>query len=1196
MTVFSQINELVSLPLDLELKKTMDAIETNTVIPGSFLKRVFLKDEISLLVYFTQIENSFIFCICIQEYDHTNKWINNLIHEGSYYDISDGLFHYCMDMIRMRENRVIILSQQLHGRMIIINIIDFFDNYTKYVKCTFYIKLINQMMHVNSRYSLIFKYKDTLGLQFENMNGESGFIIFGYFNSTDPKQINNIKKDGLEYSIELNNYLFLQSNIFGYEIRGIKIITVPETDSGLYFISNNTKNVVKANDILDYNTKIYLFFSKDILLKGKYIFKFAGVLEEANYDKYAEYKDDIYFNGENYYEEPTDEQLEMYKDFYNENRNLNIIGKASLVQINILENIKVFCDKENDNFCLKSNNGKCITCGKGRFYDVENANEVTQSLIGENYYFDDDKNVFIKCHKRCRRCSHEYNIINMQCDECLNSTYFFLRDNNCLEKSECEKNFYYDSNFDLFCLNKSIYCPDFKPFELKSTKECIEKCDFEELNEKCDPTNNIKSINITHNLLLENIKLLNLEQRLINDKEKIIIEGDNVTFIFTTPEIEEKELYEHINSTTVLLKECESILKSKNSINNDIPLIILKIETLDNHSDYLNLNFEILNPLNFSQKLDLNECERSSIEVRLPIKMKGYHSDLIEYSKGKGYNIFDSNDRFFHDICSVFIYNNSDISLSERKALIDLSNETFCIENCNFRSIDVYTMRSICDCNVKNNNESLIRDNNSNSNISDDLYSYLKTTIDFSKATNIRVIKCVSIIFNVNTLKKNYGFYLMLFTNIFNIILFIVSSTGTIDKSLNYFSNKVLSQIKEVYKDENIEESKDKEKTDDKNENEGEKKNENEGEKKNENEGEKKNENEGEKKNENEGEKNDENKNNKSKNILKLNSKRKNMNNNEANAIENNPDLSSRPIVITQQTDKIQDEKGNNNEIIKDNLNIKITEEVKEPKEDEYEKKIKELKSKNDNQYYLAMLIKNIDFDKRKNYLSDNELNDLPYIFALKIDNRQKGEYYWSLLKEKNKVISIFLNNEDYNISTIKISLFILTFNLSFTVNALFFNDEAIYQINQEQGSYNLNNQISRVVYSAIISTVIIFIGEYFALTSGNIFKLRNIKTFKEAEEFSKSDIGKIKFKSFLFFCIALALNLLFLYYITAFCAVYSIIQTIMISDSLISFLLSISYTLLLTLIPPIIRNISLKKNSKFMKLLYILSWLIAFV
>ena len=47
-----------------------------------------------------------------------------------------------------------------------------------------------------SVYSLLFKYKDLLGFAIENNEGINGFILFGYYNSTDPRQIYNIKKDG----------------------------------------------------------------------------------------------------------------------------------------------------------------------------------------------------------------------------------------------------------------------------------------------------------------------------------------------------------------------------------------------------------------------------------------------------------------------------------------------------------------------------------------------------------------------------------------------------------------------------------------------------------------------------------------------------------------------------------------------------------------------------------------------------------------------------------------------------------------------------------------------------------------------------------------------------------------------------------------------------------------------------------------
>ena len=65
----------------------------------------------------------------------------------------------------------------------------------------------------------------------------------------------------------------------------------------------------------------------------------------------------------------------------------------------------------------------------------------------------------------------------------------------------------------------------------------------------------------------------------------------------------------------------------------------------------------------------------TNIEIRIPMAFKSYIMDLILEARKLGYNIFNLNDSFYNDICSVFSYNNSDISLSERKNLLDLSDE-----------------------------------------------------------------------------------------------------------------------------------------------------------------------------------------------------------------------------------------------------------------------------------------------------------------------------------------------------------------------------------------------------------------------------------------------------------------------------------------------------------------------------------------
>ena len=603
-------------------------------------------------------------------------------------------------------------------------------------------------------YPSIFKYKSIIGYQYSDTKQANGFILFGYFNSTDPKQIFDIKKEGLNYIINISNYLNLQSNIFKYEIKGVKIIEIPNPyESGLYFVSNVTKNIIKKNDLLELNTEISLRFAYNgKLKKGNYFFKFAGILQEPTFDTLNNYSDSIFryvdMGLKNYQINQT------YKDIYDERRNINIMGRVALIQINILNDIVVFCDKKYDESAIKNQEGKYLTCGEGKFYDIENANEITQMTPGINYFFDAKKNVFIKCHEKCKTCSREYNLTNMNCDKC--HELYFIRNDNCLEISKCKNNYYYDNNLELHCITGNISCPDFKPYENINTKECIENCNIDEFNNICNPTNNLIAINETKKKILENHIYLDLEKKLLKNKEKYLIRGNNVSFIFSTTEIEKKELNINYNSSTIILGECENILKLNYFLPKDKPIPILKIETFNNHSNNIDIYYELYNPYILSQKLNLNFCSQYYAEIRYPFSFKKYKMDLIQKTINLGYNIFDLNDSFYNDICSVFTYNNSDRSLSERKTLLDLSDEILCPNNCNYSNYDVKTLRIICMCKITNNsNDSNSLDIlNDDSNVEKkDFFGILTNNIkniDISKSSNIIVVKCFSIIFRKN--------------------------------------------------------------------------------------------------------------------------------------------------------------------------------------------------------------------------------------------------------------------------------------------------------------------------------------------------------------------------------------------------------------------------------------------------------------
>ena len=97
-----------------------------------------------------------------------------------------------------------------------------------------------------------------------------------------------------------------------------------------------------------------------------------------------------------------------------------------------------------------------------------------------------------------------------------------------------------------------------------------------------------------------------------------------------------------------------------------------------------------------------------------------------------------------------------------------------------------------------------------------------------------------------------------------------------------------------------------------------------------------------------------------------------------------------------------------------------------------------------------------IKYDKKKNkiikekslekiFYKDSELNLLPYQKALKYDKRTFFKYYMSLLFYKNPILFSFYPIIDYNIKIIKISIFVISFDIYFAVNTFFINHSTFF-------------------------------------------------------------------------------------------------------------------------------------------------------
>ena len=127
-----------------------------------------------------------------------------------------------------------------------------------------------------------------------------------------------------------------------------------------------------------------------------------------------------------------------------------------------------------------------------------------------------------------------------------------------------------------------------------------------------------------------------------------------------------------------------------------------------------------------------------------------------------------------------------------------------------------------------------------------------------------------------------------------------------------------------------------------------------------------------------------------------------------------------------------------------------------------------------------------------------------------------------------------------------------------------------------------------------MISLNVTAIIKYLSLTQKNILKIKTEKKINNLKKLGKNVLKCLKIKFILFFIICFIFLILFWCYLGCFGAVYKNTQIHLIKDTLFSFGLSLSYPLLLNLLPGFLRIPSLKSKEK--KCMYNISKIIQLI
>ena len=685
-------------------------------------------------------------------------------------------------------------------------------------------------------------------------------------------------------------------------------------------------------------------------------------------------------------------------------------------------------------------------------------------------------------------------------------------------------------------------------YNLSCTKEEI-------LNNKCtDRIINNEQIKEVFNQIKED-----LFNHIYKDENRIII-TKNALFQVST--LEQQKFENNPNISSIDFGECENILKNKYNISSEESINIVKLDIKSEDFSTIFVLYELYNS-NSTHQLSLDSCKNSKVILNIPKQLEKETFILYDNLNKNGYDLFNINDSYYNDICSTYTtLDKTDILLNDRQEdyFIRNGNITLCQIHCKYKFYNLTNNKSKCECDIQTE---LIETNipkiNFQNNIIENFFLNPITN------SNFKVLKCYKLAFDFNDFSKNIGRIMMsiiYFIFLLFMLYYIIKEKTKIRAFIQLILKKYYGHIENKMKINKMVENEE----------------------------------------------------------LKNNPPKKNGNGDKINnKINNNINInnsSKRYGFVNSGNDLLNHNESQlqNDEIAQNNINIVVIKKYygkikKSKKKDGKKSKIKRCtngnikiynikkeksknKKKNINKENDTKNIKNKKFISKE--MNDYEKNHLYYEKALIHDKRTYCNYYWSLLKTKHLILFTFLPANDYNLFSLKICTFLISFSLYFNINCFFFRDKTMHKIYIDKGKYNIVYQIPQVLYSLIISVIFNSIFKLLSLSQKNILSIKKNKKAVNAIKKSKEIHTNINIKFIVFFILGNIFLLFFWYYISCFCAVYINTQIILIKDIFICFLLSMIYPFGLYLLPGILRISALKAKNKDQRCLYKLSLLLA--
>ena len=357
-------------------------------------------------------------------------------------------------------------------------------------------------------------------------------------------------------------------------------------------------------------------------------------------------------------------------------------------------------------------------------------------------------------------------------DDCnLDKIYKYEYDNFCYDK--CPKGTNSQNDNPYFCQANIYDCIEEYPFLVVKDNLCVEDCNCKDFfNEICLVSNiNINSLSIIILNIIKGIQgglMDHSLEEVISEEKKDIKKKLNHTLYHITSSF--NQMHKKYNdSSSIILGECENILKSQYNISENETLIIFKTEKYIEGLLIPLIEYEIFNP-ETKEQLDLNKCKKSknTIDILIPVKIKEEY--LYKY---------DPNSSYYNDICNTYTSKyGTDITLFDRKNEFNEKKMALCFKNCEYYGYDSQHAKSICHCQISDR-ISLY----SEINVLDLIFQFPNSP----KITNFNILRCNRLLFSKEGLAKNFGSYLILLV----LLLYIAAAFYIYFKGYNLLLIKI---------------------------------------------------------------------------------------------------------------------------------------------------------------------------------------------------------------------------------------------------------------------------------------------------------------------------------------------------------------------------------------------------------------------